>query len=93
MISEIHGNLLVKTQTHPLHWSWYIDGAQLSRYFYNHVGILGIDKIHLTVFYNETLYSNPPTVEEIYPRKNYCVVDWYNLGYLDWRPVIMLVLI
>lgn len=86
IIGEIHGKLWVKTQVHPIHWSEYFDGTMMSRYLYNHIGIMGIDKLYLTVFYNETLYPNGPTVEQLYPSERFCVVDWYNLGYLDWRP-------
>lgn len=87
IIGEVHGQLWVQTQTHPVGWTHYFDGHQLARNFYIHVGILGIDKIHLIVFYNETLYPNSPTVEDIYPSKRFCVADWYRLGVLDWRPV------
>ena len=88
IISEIHGKVWIQTQQHPLRWSEYLGGHQIARNLYNHIGILGIDKIYLTVFYNQTLYPTPPTIEVIYPPEQFCVVDWYRLGVLDWRPEI-----
>ena len=85
IIAEIHGKVWLQSNR-PTRWADYTDGHQLSRHLYNHIGILGIDKLYLTIFYNETVYPTPPSVEAIYPSDKYCVVDWYRLGVLDWRP-------
>lgn len=87
IITEIHGQLWAKTYNWGPYWTEYYQGDQLARNIHNHAGTLGIDKIYLGVFYNESLYPKGPTVEDIYPSDKYCVADWHKLGVLDWRPV------
>lgn len=86
LMFEIHGRLYVSKSDLPLYWAEYHNGGAISRNIYNHVGILGIDKVYISVFYNESLYPTPPTVEDIYPPDKYCVSDWNNLGVIGWRP-------
>ena len=87
IISEIHGQVWAKTHSWGPFWTQYYNGDQLARSLFNHAGILGIDKVYLGVFYNETLYPRGPSVEDIYPSDKYCVSDWHKLGVLEWRPV------
>lgn len=86
MITTIHGKLWI-TFLNKHFWSEYPDGDALSWNLFNHIGMLGIDRVHLGVFYNESLYSTPPTVEDIYPSQRYCAADWFKLGAIDWKPV------
>lgn len=63
--------------------SWPTDD-QLSRQLYYHLGLLGMDHYHFTVFFNSTL---PPRIEEVYPNDSSCIRQWNNLGVLTWETV------
>lgn len=88
IISEVHGKLWVPGPDQSLRWTDYLDGHVLARNLYFHVGVLGIDKVYLTAFYNETLYPSPPPIEAIFPPQKFCVVEWYKLGVLEWLPQV-----
>lgn len=84
IISEIHGNLALSDFEGE--YANYYHGHLLSFYLFHHTAVLGIDKVFVTVLYNQTIYPTGPTVENIYPSSKYCVVDWFKLGVLSWNP-------
>lgn len=84
LISEVHGQL---KQTGD-NWGIFHNGNLLSRNMYQHIGILGFDKLYLHVLYNDTIHETPPTLEEIYPASESCVKEWHDTGVLVWKPLI-----
>lgn len=88
VITEIFGQLREnKTLVEP-HLASFLNGHLVARNIYNHVGVLGIDKMYLAIFYDmEVFPNNPPSLENVYPSDQYCVAEWSKLGVIEWRPI------
>lgn len=86
IITEVHSLIYTHNLSARPFLLHFTDGNSMARYIYHHVGVLGIDKVHIAAFYNSSMYPVKPTIEDIYPSSQYCVSDWYKLGAVDWRP-------
>ena len=75
IITEIHGNIIESGRVKT-----FLPGHQLDRFLYYHIGVFGIDSVHLNILYDPELVFKRPSVEDIYPRSSSCAAAWYDTG-------------